>query len=101
MVRKLFPEGAKGGDDSILGIGGKKKAVLISDADGGQAEASRSDTGDDAGIGRDADITTILDQACIRISLFPEITHGETFQFVQKLQVVVGKRRGSGRRRGS
>src|SRR4051812_28165166 len=83
MVRHRFPEKPQGSQHALARIGGRYVAPLLSDAKGRESEARGGDTADDAVVVA-SHMTAVLDEAGLRVRLFPEKPDVCSFEFIQK-----------------
>ena len=88
LLGHFFPEKTQSCESAIAGLGIRNISAFFADAKGGESESGCGDTAQDAGIGA-ANVTSVLDDACLGIALFPEELKNGVFQLLEK-RVIAG-----------
>src|ERR1700728_691911 len=86
MRGQLVPEEGKCLNDSLPGQGITYEPAFLANADGGQAKPGGNDAGTETRV-IGPDIAPVLNQAGLRVTLFPEEKEVSLLKLVQKLIV--------------
>ena len=86
VLRQLFPQESKGGENAFQRSFTGDEATLVTDAECGEAEPGCRDAGHDSLVIH-VQVATIFHHAGFRAGLLPEVEEVSTLQIIQKLVV--------------